>query len=286
MKGRAGFPPPFFVAFMPFPPRRLRIATLNLWNVEGPYAARMALVRAELSRLEPDVVGLQEVIDSPGRGLRQAAELAADHGYHWVFAGEKARERGHIGNAVLSRYPIVAHEARQLPHGDGELVRCAVRADLSLPEGTLHFFCTHFSYRLDESWKREAQALALDAFVRESPTELPRIVVGDLNAEPDSMEVRFLTGKATLGGRSTYYQDTAAVIGGAEPTWARRNPFTAVYGEGDRRIDYVLVTHAHPDRSGLVRSARLAFHQPSSSGLYPSDHFGVFAEIDIVAPAS
>jgi endonuclease/exonuclease/phosphatase family metal-dependent hydrolase len=271
---------------MPFPPRRLRIATLNLWNVEGPYAERVALVRAELSRLDADIIGLQEAIESPVRGIRQAAELAADHGYHCVFAGEGPREGGLVGNAVLSRYPIVDHEARPLPHGDGELVRCAVRADLSLPEGALHFFSTHFSYRLDESWKREAQAFALDAFVREATTELPRIIVGDLNAEPDSTEIRFLTGKATVGGRSTYYQDTAAVVGAAEPTWARRNPFTAVQGEGDRRIDYVLVTHARPDRSGLVRSARLAFHQPSPSGVYPSDHFGLFAEVEIVAPKS
>jgi endonuclease/exonuclease/phosphatase family metal-dependent hydrolase len=188
-----------------------------------------------------------------------------------------------VGNAVLSRYPIVAHEARALPHVDGDLVRCALRADLSLPEGPLHLFSTHFSYRPDESWKREAQALALDAFVRECSDELPRIVVGDLNAEPDSTEIRFLTGKATLAGRSTFHQDVAAVVGDPQPTWARRNPFTAVQGGGDRRIDYVLVTHARPDRSGVVRSARLAFDRPSPTGIYPSDHFGVFAEIEIVA---
>jgi len=91
------------------------------------------------------------VLDSPATGVRQAHELADDDGYHVVVAAEGPRQGGMMSNAVLSRYPIVGHEMRALPHADGDLVRCALRADLALPEGLLHFFCTHLSYRADES---------------------------------------------------------------------------------------------------------------------------------------
>ena len=263
---------------MAVPPRRLRVVTLNLWNLSEPYAERMELVKLELSRLAADVIGLQEVLESPTYGS-QAGMLAASDGYHVVSAAEGPRVDGTMRNAVLSRYPIVGHETRALPHPDGDLVRCVLRADLALPEGPLHFFCTHLSYRSDESWKREAQVQAVDDFVRESARELPRIVVGDFNADPDSTEIRFLTGKATLGGRSTYYQDAAAIGGATQPTWSAQNPFTDVYGEGNRRIDYVFVTHARPNRCGAVASARIAFAEPNAAGIFPSDHFGVFAEI-------
>jgi len=259
--------------------RRLRVATLNLWNVSEPYAARTALVREQLSRLAADVVGLQEVFDSPPSGIRQAHELAADDGYHVVLAAEAPRQGGMICNAVLSRYPIVGHEVRALPHRDGDFVRSALRADLALPEGLLHFFCTHLSYRADESCKREGQVLALEEFVREASRELPRVIVGDFNADPDSTEMRFLTGKASIAGKSAYYQDAAAITGAASPTWSARNPYTEVYGEGDRRIDYVLVSHARSDRTGMVHSCRRVFDHPSAEGVFPSDHFGVFAEI-------
>jgi endonuclease/exonuclease/phosphatase family metal-dependent hydrolase len=263
----------------PPPRRRLRVATLNLWNVSEPLAERRILVEEGLARLRADVVGLQEVVDAPEAAGRQAHELAARDGYHVAYAAEAPFRDGSLGNAILSRYPIVGREARALPHPDGEVVRCVLRADLALPEGLLHFFCAHLSHRADEGWKRERQVEALDAFVRESSSALPRIVVGDLNADPDSSEIRFLTGKATLGGRSTYYQDAAAIVGAPEPTWSRRNRFTAPYGEGDRRIDYVLVTHARADGRGVVERCRLAFAEPGPDGIFPSDHFGVVAEV-------
>src|SRR5213078_314418 len=39
----------------------VRVLTLNLWNREGPWEQRRELLRAWFERLEPDLVGLQEV---------------------------------------------------------------------------------------------------------------------------------------------------------------------------------------------------------------------------------
>lgn len=258
--------------------RNLRLATLNVWNRSGPHERRERRIVEEIARLQPDVIGLQEIVEE---GANQARELARVDGYHVVYCPAGAFGAGTWGNAILSRHPIERSEARALPHGDGPLSRIVVRADVRLPEGVLHFFCTHLSYRADESWKREDQVVAVDAFVREASHELPRVLVGDFNADPDATEIRFLTGKATIGGRSTFYQDAAAIARRPEPTWAERNPNTEVFHEGDRRIDYVFITHARRDGSGSVADCRLAFDEPDADGVYASDHFGVVAELRV-----
>jgi endonuclease/exonuclease/phosphatase family metal-dependent hydrolase len=261
------------------------VATLNLWNLSEPYERRRELILSELARLQPDLVGFQEVMDAPQRGYNQARDLARLEGYHVRYFPAAPLGDGTIGNAVLSRYPITDGAYEPLPATDGTMARIVIRADVQLPEGRLHFFCTHLSHRTDESFRREAQVEGVDRFVRQGTRELPRILVGDFNADPDSTEIRFLTGKATLGGRSTYYQDAAAIRRAEAPTWAERNPYTDVFREGDRRIDYIFVTHPRPDGNGAVASCRLAFDAPGPDGVFPSDHFGVFAEVRIGRPA-
>ena len=264
--------------------RNLRIGTFNIWHLTEPYDQRRELILAELARLQPDVVGLQEVVDDPTYGMNQARELASVEGLHTFYVPAASFGRGTIGNAVLSRYPILGGESQPLPATQGTMARVVMRADIQLPEGLLHFFCTHLSHRADESYRRELQAAAVDRFVREATRELPRIVVGDFNADSDSNEIRFLTGKSTLHGRSTYYQDAASICHTEAATWARRNPNTEIFREGDRRIDYVFVSHARPDGNGAVVSCRLAFDAPGNNGRFASDHFGVFAEVQIGKP--
>jgi endonuclease/exonuclease/phosphatase family metal-dependent hydrolase len=50
----------------------------------------------------------------------------------------------------------------------------------------------------------------------------------------------------------------------------------------DRRIDYIFVTAARRDGRATVRDARVVFDQPDASGVFPSDHFGVMADVQVV----
>ena len=108
---------------------------------------------------------------------------------------------------------------------------------------------------------------------------LPPILGGDFNAEPDATEIRFLTGTATLGGRSIYYQDAWRVAGGRGPgfTWDNRNPYAHTVREPDRRIDYVFVGWRH-DAKGRIESARVVCDRVLTT-TFASDHFGLLAEI-------
>jgi endonuclease/exonuclease/phosphatase family metal-dependent hydrolase len=111
---------------------------------------------------------------------------------------------------------------------------------------------------------------------------VPRILVGDMNAEPDSSEIRFLCGLQSIDGYSTYFQDAWRIAGDGGPgyTWDNRNPYAAYMFEPNRRIDYVFVGLADMQGRGRIRSARVVLDE-ASAGAFPSDHFGVFAEIDV-----
>jgi endonuclease/exonuclease/phosphatase family metal-dependent hydrolase len=283
-------------AYQVIKPRNLRVVTLNLWGENGPWESRLGLVASELGGALPDVVALQEVREVPGRIVNQAEILARQHGWNFVFTPATSWGGGTEGLAILSRFPIGAHDARGLPHSlenEGRVVLSA-RIDSDLGEIWVH--TTHLSYRENEGRKREDQVLVVDEVVTAHKNDNPQILMGDFNAVPHSDEIRWLGGLATLGGRRAYYQDAWDIVHPTEPgyTWAKANHYRErmYWLRADRRLDYVFVTPTRRDHRGTVQEARLIFDQPMvmSSGerLFASDHYGVLAEIqlqpEVVAP--
>jgi len=108
----------------------------------------------------------------------------------------------------------------------------------------------------------------------------PAVLCGDLNAEPDSDEVRMLTGKASVPVPGLVLFDAWEATNGPAGglTWADRNPFAAAAFEHDRRIDYVLASWRRGDGRGQPVSCRVVGDEPVA-GVWPSDHFGVLAEL-------
>jgi endonuclease/exonuclease/phosphatase family metal-dependent hydrolase len=124
-------------------PPPLKCVTFNLLH-GGPFSGlrgsaqdltlRLEIAVAELRRLNPDVIGLQEASTSRARG-NVAARLAARLGYHAVYVPASCRlfpgERVNAvlarvlnfteGPAIVSRFPVIAWEARELPRS-GHLV--------------------------------------------------------------------------------------------------------------------------------------------------------------------
>jgi endonuclease/exonuclease/phosphatase family metal-dependent hydrolase len=107
--------------------------------------------------------------------------------------------------------------------------------------------------------------------------------MGDLNAEPESDEIRYLCGLATVAGKSVHFADAWRYSGtGPGHTFDRKNRFAALAHEPPRRIDYIFVRG--PDRKlrGEPLSTRLAFATPAGEGeseVWPSDHFGLMTEL-------
>jgi endonuclease/exonuclease/phosphatase family metal-dependent hydrolase len=131
-----------------------------------------------------------------------------------------------------------------LPGWESGEGRSIITALIDAPCGPVVFACTHLNWKFHHGYVREAQAVAAAQFIRRFAGDvfLPPILVGDLNADPDSTEVRFLCGLHALESQSCYFQDAWRVAGGANLgfTWDNRNPFAATACEPDRRIDYIL----------------------------------------------
>src|SRR3954468_21442681 len=93
--------------------------TLNIWNRQGPWLERLPLIRDGLAALDPDVVGLQEVLGFPGMP-DQAQEIAAGLGWNvhhvpaWNIGGGLT-----FGNAILSKHALLDTQSLPLPSPPG-----------------------------------------------------------------------------------------------------------------------------------------------------------------------
>ena len=269
-------------------PVMLRLMTLNHWFTAGDWRARRKEICAWIKHLEPDVICLQEVLESPD-GQNTARWIADNaHGeWHMAFAGRDVFDgAARFGNAVLSRWPIDEQHDRDLTsHPPGRMDETQ-RLILHARTNGYDIFSTHLVWRYDEGNMREREVVEIDDFIREvSDPEgtLPPVLAGDFNAEPDSTEIRFLTGSTAIDGRSTYYQDAWRVAGGRGEgfTWDNRNINAAVEREPDRRIDYIFSGWRKDNTKG---AGRIAFCDVVCDraliGAFASDHFGLFAEIE------
>ncbi|MEU3896197.1 endonuclease/exonuclease/phosphatase family protein [Streptomyces sp. NPDC045251] len=262
----------------------MRVVTWNLWWRFGPWADRQKAVLAVLRELRPDVVGLQEVWAADD-GANLAEWLAAELGLHCAFAACEAPGRWQrrigddtvgIGNAVLSRWPVTERAVLRLPApeqlDDGRLV---LHARLDAPGHPVPFFTAHLNSGDHAAAVRREQAAALVAFVAEHRhgSAFPPVVTGDLNARPESPEVRLL--------RAGRLHDAWEHAGPAAPaaTWDPANPYIANPPVPGVRIDYVHVGPPGPGGLGRVRAVRRAGDGPVD-GVWPSDHAAVVADLD------
>lgn len=298
---------------------QFRVATLNIWGKNGPWERRLAVLREQLRELNPDVIGLQEVVRSGE--LDQAALIAQGLGYHIAWG----RASQGFGNAVLSKWPIRRAVCHELPSVVTREARSAVYAEIDSPMGILPFFSTHLSWMLEDGFVRQRQVRSLTDFVdRMAPAAsripsgwtghsgarlgpwnagaeaeeqskaldvkkmLSPVIAGDFNAEPESDEIRFMQGWTNLGGESVYFMDCFGRCGDGdeEITFSRENSFASLAYEPGRRIDYLFVRRAsHSPELVRVVDAKLCFNR-AVDGVFATDHFGVTAVLEYVGTPS
>lgn len=274
--------------------RRLRVLTLNVWNQEGD-PRRIGLINHELRRLDPDLVALQEVVQTSERD--QLDDLLSGTGLHGTHQAQVMPtappwvER-YGGSAVATRWPHRVVEVLDPRLADaGDVPWCMVAVVVPLPgEGDLLFIGATTAWRLAAESVRERQVVALTDLDARHRTALPTVIAGDFNAAPEATSIRYLSGLHSLGGRGVHYHDAWAVAGdGPGHTWTVDNPNARSVVDQivrqphhRRRIDYVFVGSwdAHPNAHCHIRSARLAFDQPVDE-VWASDHYGVVVDLDV-----
>lgn len=250
----------------------MRVATYNLWNADQGQPTRHAWLLRELSRLNADLLCLQEVRDAS-----YAAELAERLGYaHTHFAAEPGEEEG---LCILSRTPL-EHRAVYDPGAR------AIGAVTRVEGTTLGIINLHLPW--DSALKREAQAVTLAREAMRLPCA-QLLMMGDFNCGETSDVQRFFLGDATLRGveANPCYFDLAA----ADAQRRRRLPdktlqfsrnprFAGNTIEIDQRFDRVLLRNPYPEALPELRDCRV-FGQEicPDNGLAASDHDGVAAEL-------
>ena len=250
----------------------ISVLTLNLWNDSEPFEERMACIRGWLRSARPDLIGFQEIVR--GEPLDQFEILLSELGYETAFGPVVTfwkRDDLLFGNGIASRWPISRDHNTLLPLGDSTEQRGLLCAHIDSPWGTLSLSCSHLDNRSPDNRRLQAKVLA-EHLARESQAlAYPAILVGDLNAEAEAPELEALM---------TVAHDACAGIDPSEVvTWSRENPNTAGAGPNAERLDYILVERglARVDRGLPVRtSAVLNWEQ---QGVWPSDHFGLVAEL-------
>jgi endonuclease/exonuclease/phosphatase family metal-dependent hydrolase len=266
---------------------RLRVLTWNIWWRFGPWEARRPAIAATLARLDADVICLQEVWDDGE--VCFAEELAQGLGYHHAYGYRLDLDAVRFGNAVLSRWPITGNEVHPLPAPpEVEELRTCVRADIDGPRGPLQVFSTHLNWRFDQSAVRQEQVRSICQFIAASRPaggrEFPPILCGDFNADPDSDEIRLLSGRSATPEDKLVFHDAWEVAGQASSssasgaTWSNANPYARLDLEPDRRIDYVFVGWPKAGGAGHVTACRVE-GLDSVDGVVPSDHLAVLAEL-------
>ena len=275
--------------------RPLRIVTFNLlhggplsgfMNDDSHLEARLEMATRELEALEPDIVALQEASVSRRHG-DVSGRLARHLGFNLAFAPATERifrfwplDRLIVGlmgfkegSAILSRFPIVQSEVYDLPRCRRVLEpRILLRADLSMPWGLLQIFSTHIG-RGDE-----CQMERVGNIVQEGRGVGPSLLMGDFNTLDTSKVLTMLQEKA--GFVDAFRTANPGVPG--LTVWQRIHVERPTVF---RRVDFIFLLNGQ-ESTAEVRSSRVVLDRPgrlpNGTALWPSDHYGVFAEIKIV----
>jgi len=194
-----------------------------------------------------DVVGLQEI--SRGwliwGGVDMLAWLSQRLDMPYVSGPTSDAQ---WGNAILSRYPILRAETFPLPPDSLLLRRGVIVAQIDVGRGNLTLIDTHFAHRGKNREIRELQAAELTRAWGGAAT----VIVGDMNATPDSNAMQILSGSGLV--------NVAAEMG-------RPQVYTSPAENPRRQIDYIW---ASPD----LQFSDLEIPQTTAS-----DHLPVVATI-------
>lgn len=146
-------------------------------------------LREAIRSVSADVVFLQEVLGEHAHFAKKHLNWPQGPQYEFLadmlwpqfaYGQNAAYPHGHHGNALLSKFPIVRQENRDISiHGHEE--RGLLHCILALPHGhmEMHAICVHLG--LLESHRQQQLSLLCDILDAEVPVDAPLIVAGDFN---------------------------------------------------------------------------------------------------------
>ncbi|NRD51076.1 endonuclease/exonuclease/phosphatase family protein, partial [Corallococcus exiguus] len=226
-------------------PGALRVMTFNIQSGLKGLEQVAEVIRQE----GPDVVALQEVDVGSTRahGQDQVERLSALTGLKYrAHFGTTQLYGGAYGIALLSRYPLASLAQYPLPTPSGAEPRTLAHAVLDVDGREVSVYATHLIRRPFNGAARVRQSVFISQLLAKDTR--PRLLMGDLNDDPDSRPVRLLLRQL---------QDVARVT---------RSDGTGTYPMPlflkSLRIDYVMACGAFTPVSTRVLHVGVSDHYP------------------------
>ena len=247
---------------------QFRVVTLNLEQDHKRWSDRHPLISAEIAALKPDVIAFNEVSVplQTAKILRNAAIAATGIPYKLV---QQTRVNGLSkveGEALLTRFPIV--ETGNLDYQTRDIVALVARI---VVEGTsVDFYVTHLYMSRGDDSLRLFQVQQLLAWIETRADGTLSVVCGDFNARLDA---------ASAGLMATRFRPTQSAPTAFTPLAARDGTVSHPYWPRmDRCIDYIWISEGIE-----ILASEVCFDRPSPDdpSLWPSDHAGVWADLQI-----
>jgi len=233
----------------------VRVLTYNIRSGNGDIQRTAETIR----QLAPDIAGLQEVdVNWAERSAfaDQAKSLAEMLGMEMRFAAiyalrgaDSTQPARQFGVALLSRFrildsrnDILTRLSTQVPNAVAAPAPGLLEATIDVAGTAVRVFNTHLDYRADPR-VREKQVQEMLAYIGDARE--PTLVLGDLNASPDAIELQPLLRRL----RDTWHSK-------GEPG------FTYPADKPVMRIDYVLASKHFGVRSASVPVTEASDHRP------------------------
>jgi endonuclease/exonuclease/phosphatase family metal-dependent hydrolase len=246
----------------------LRVATLNLEQNHKRWEARRELIAGQLKDLRPDFLALNEIHipSETGRWLQRASANLMGTGYTLLQQSKVGDDSRTEAEGLLTHCPVI--ETASLDYRSYNCVALAARFEVG--GRLLDVYVTHLiAAKVDDS-ARQYQVGQLLEWIRRRDDADYSVACGDFNAAPDQPSIRLMS----TAFRPTQTEATAFTPlreSGGNPTHPEWERF-------DRCIDYIWVS-----QSLKIEASGLCFNQPAQDDpdLWPSDHVGVWADLDL-----
>jgi len=165
----------------------LKVLSWNIW-----FYGNLKKVNEFLENCNADIIGLQEVMMGDKK-IQISTRLTEELGYKYVYAPAFQYPINGIpttiGNAILSRYPILSSKIHTLSENEK---RVAIQADIQIGNNTFHIFNTHLLHTHQQpSEVQELEATNLVNVLTPKKT----VLMGDFNALPESNAIQIISKK-------------------------------------------------------------------------------------------
>ena len=248
---------------------RIRVVTFNMEQDHKRWEMRRELIAEQLVALKPDVLALNEVCVplQTARWVQRVAKDGIGIEYALVQQTKVNSLTGIEAEALLTRFPLM--ETGNLDYQARDMV--ALVARMVVDGEPVDIYVTHLYRSRGDDSLRVYQVQQLLAWIDSRKDVTARIVCGDFNATLDKASAALMATRfrhtQTAPTAFTPLAESDGTI--SHPYWSRM----------DRCIDYIWVSE---DVKILESGVCFDKADPGDASLWPSDHAGVWADLEIL----